>query len=126
MEWIYNHTSKLYQGRFDDCFVSVDSHLNRFTEENGWLPLRGIALGRVWTEKEWTCQERIEYDTITKVYQVGTRKWRDVKDGLEFQWYQDVAIRLLRYQKLFEEKRLPRRTRQNIADLFKEVGERLN
>src|SRR3989338_10275692 len=102
MAWNYNPTSGLYQRNIKDGSLSFDPHLERLTEQKGWLPGAGIALDYVWMTVEWTCQERIEYDTGSKKYQVGTEKWRATKESMEFFRYQDVNLQILRHERLFK------------------------
>ena len=126
MTWNYNHTSRLYECPVSDAFLFVNPHLERILEDEGWLACKGVAVSMVYQEAEWTCHERIEYNTDTKAYQVGTRKWRATEEGLEFCRYQDVAIHLLQHEKALKEKGMPQRTQQNIVDLFKEVKRIVN
>src|SRR3989338_2478517 len=125
MTWDYNHTSGLYQCNLKNSSLSFDPHLERLTEQKGWLPGTGIALDYVWTDGEWTCQERIEYDTGSKRYQVGTEKWRDVKENMEFVRYQDLNPRILGQERRFKTAEIPRQYQGKIDDLFKELKKRV-
>lgn len=125
MTWDYNYTSGLYQCNLENSSLSFDPHLERLTEQKGWLPGVGIAVDYVWTDREWTCQERIEFDTGSKRYQVGTEKWRDTKESMEFARYQDLNLRILRHEGLFKAPEIPLLYQMNIDDLFKELKMRV-
>lgn len=126
MAWEYNYTSGLYQRPVGDALLSIDPRLDRTSEDEGWLPCKGVAISLVYNEAEWTCHEHLEYDRTTKKYQVGTRKWRAAEEGLEFREYQDIAIHILQHEKTLKEKGIPPRAQQNIANFFEEVKKTIN
>ncbi len=121
MAWEYNPTSRLYQCTIDNSFLSINLYLTRTQEDKGWLPIQGLALDCVWTEQKWTCQEHIEYDTNSKIYQVGTRKWKKVRNDLEFHLYQNLNPQILNYEGLFTAPELPLQCQGDITGLLKEL-----